>query len=83
MTTSYTIAAKYFFLLVLIFSIQISFSQSEKKGNIAAEIIQKQQLGYVLHLPLLTKEKKPLIIFLHDLIFYLHFPGLSTAIQYQ
>lgn len=65
MTTSYSIAAKYFFLLVLTFSIQISFSQSEKKGNIAAEIIQKQQLGYVLHLPLLTKEKKPLIIFLH------------------
>ncbi|MBG6110158.1 putative peptidase [Flavobacterium sp. CG_9.10] len=29
------------------------------------EIVEKHELGYVLHMPANTKEKKPLIIFLH------------------
>jgi len=42
-----------------------SWAQSEVKGTIAAEFTQKKQLGYALHIPKNTKDKKPLIIFLH------------------
>lgn len=43
----------------------VSFAQSEIKGNIKIDIIQKKELGYVLHIPANTNDKKPLIIFLH------------------
>ncbi|WP_235890149.1 hypothetical protein [Flavobacterium gawalongense] len=42
-----------------------SFSQSEVNGKMKTEIVQKHELGYALHIPANTKEKKPLIIFLH------------------
>lgn len=42
-----------------------SFSQSDVTGNIKTEIVQKIQLNYALHIPADTKEKKPLLIFLH------------------
>ena len=44
---------------------QLSFSQSIVSGTIKTEIVQKKQLEYLLHKPENTKEKKPLIIFLH------------------
>ena len=50
--------------LFLILS-QFSFSQSEVNGKMKTEIVEKHELGYVLHMPANTKEKKPLIIFLH------------------
>lgn len=56
---------KYFIFLLIAFLSTDAFSQYEVKGNITAEIIQKKQLGYLLHIPKNTKEKKPLIIFLH------------------
>jgi len=42
-----------------------AFAQSDVKGSMKTEIIQKKELGYALHIPKNTKEKKPLIIFLH------------------
>lgn len=51
-------------LLSLLLS-QLSFSQSIVSGTIKIEIVQKKQLEYLLHKPENTKEKKPLIIFLH------------------
>ena len=51
-------------LLSLLLS-QLSFSQSIVSGTIKTEIVQKKQLEYLLHKPENTKEKKPLIIFLH------------------
>jgi predicted peptidase len=56
---------KYVLFIFIAFISTRAFSQSEVKGTITAEIIQKKQLGYLLHLPKNTKEKKPLIIFLH------------------
>lgn len=41
------------------------FSQTEVNGSFSTEIVQKFQLNYALHIPGDTKEKKPLIIFLH------------------
>jgi predicted peptidase len=55
---------KKFLFLFLILS-QISFSQSDVNGKMKTEIVQKYELGYALHIPENTKEKKPLIIFLH------------------
>lgn len=51
-------------LLSLLLS-QLSFSQSIVSGTIKTEIVQKKQLEYLLHKPENTKDKKPLIIFLH------------------
>ncbi len=42
-----------------------SFSQSDINGKMKTEIVEKHELGYALHIPANTKEKKPLIIFLH------------------
>jgi predicted peptidase len=50
-----------FFLLI---AIQFSFSQSEVKGSFKTEVIIKKQVGYALHIPKNTKEKKPLIVFI-------------------
>lgn len=43
----------------------ISFAQKEITGTIKTEIVQKNELKYVLHIPKTIKEKKPLIVFLH------------------
>jgi len=40
------------------------FSQSETTGKINTVIMAKYELGYVLHKPANTKEKKPLIVFI-------------------
>ncbi|WP_281228826.1 prolyl oligopeptidase family serine peptidase [Flavobacterium aquiphilum] len=49
-----------FFLLSL-----MSFAQKDIIAKTNIEVVQKQELGYALHFPLDSKEKKPLIIFLH------------------
>ncbi|MNQ08767.1 Phospholipase/Carboxylesterase [compost metagenome] len=51
-------------VIALLFSLN-SFSQSDVNGKIKTEIVEKHELGYALHIPANTKEKKPLIIFLH------------------
>lgn len=51
-------------LIAFLFSLN-SFAQTDVKGNIQTEIVQKIQMGYALHIPANTKEKKPLIVFLH------------------
>jgi len=53
-----------FIIIALLVSLN-SFSQTDVNGKFKAEIIQKQEIGYALHIPVNTKEKKPLIIFLH------------------
>ena len=53
-----------FIIIALLVSLN-SFSQTDVNGKFKAEIIQKQEIGYALHIPANTKEKKPLIIFLH------------------
>jgi len=42
-----------------------SFSQTVVNRKMKIEIVQKHELGYALHIPANTKEKKPLIVFLH------------------
>lgn len=51
-------------VVALLFSLN-SFSQVDVNGKLKTEIVQKHELGYALHIPANTKEKKPLIIFLH------------------
>jgi len=51
-------------VIALLFSLN-SFSQSDVNGKLKTEIVQKQEIGYALHIPSNIKEKKPLIIFLH------------------
>ncbi|SHG18101.1 Phospholipase/Carboxylesterase [Flavobacterium micromati] len=51
-------------ILMVLFSF-ISVAQSEVVGKIKTEIIAQKELAYVLHIPITTNEKKPLIIFLH------------------
>lgn len=56
---------KYILLAITFLASFISFSQTEVTGKIKIESVSKHELNYVLHLPVNTKEKKPLIIFLH------------------
>jgi predicted peptidase len=42
-----------------------SFAQKEVKGKIQTKIVTEKELSYALHIPENTKEKKPLIVFLH------------------
>ena len=44
---------------------QFSFSQSDVVGTLKTEIVQKRELTFALHIPKHTKDKKPLIVFLH------------------
>lgn len=53
---------KWLFIAVLI--TQFAFSQSNHNGIFSTEITIKKQLGYALHIPKNTDEKKPLIIFI-------------------
>jgi predicted peptidase len=43
----------------------IMFAQNEKTGSFKTEIVQKIELGYLLHIPKDVKSQKPLIVFLH------------------
>ena len=56
---------KYKIILIAFLFTWNSFSQSEVNGKMKTEIVQKHEMGYALHIPANTKEKKPLIIFLH------------------
>lgn len=51
----------FLFLMVTHFS----FSQKDVIGTLKTEIVQKRELAYALHIPKHTKDKKPLIVFLH------------------
>lgn len=42
-----------------------TFAQKNVVGNAKIEVVQKQELGYALHIPADSKEKKPLLVFLH------------------
>jgi len=53
---------KWLFLALLI--THFAFSQSDIKGTLSTEVIIKKQIGYALHIPKNTKEKKPLLIFI-------------------
>lgn len=53
-----------FFVLAFLFSL-LSFGQKDIAGKTKVEVVQKQELGYLLHIPANTKEKRPLLIFLH------------------
>lgn len=50
-------------LLMLLFSV-ICFAQTEVTGTIKTEVVVKHELGYALHKPANTKDKKPLIVFI-------------------
>lgn len=50
-------------LLFILFSL-VGFAQSETTGKIKTVVVTNYELGYVLHKPLNTKEKKPLIVFI-------------------
>lgn len=52
-----------FALLMLLFSV-IGFAQSETNGKLKTVVVTNYELGYVLHKPANTKEKKPLIVFI-------------------
>lgn len=43
----------------------IMFAQNEKTGVFKTEIVQKVDIGYLLHIPKDVKSQKPLIVFLH------------------
>nr|WP_315232154.1 prolyl oligopeptidase family serine peptidase [uncultured Flavobacterium sp.] len=51
-------------IVALLFSI-VSLAQRDEIGTIKTEIVQKRELTFALHIPKNTKEKKPLIVFLH------------------
>ncbi|WP_428229182.1 prolyl oligopeptidase family serine peptidase [Flavobacterium sp.] len=50
-------------LLILLFYV-MGFAQSETTGTIKTVVMVKHELGYALHKPANTKEKKPLIVFI-------------------
>ena len=52
-----------FALLMLLFSV-IGFAQSDTNGKLKTVVVTNYELGYVLHKPANTKEKKPLIVFI-------------------
>lgn len=56
---------KYYLTVPLFFISLMSFAQKDIIAKTTIEVVQKQELGYAFHIPLNTKEKKPLLIFLH------------------
>lgn len=52
-----------FTLIILLFSV-LGFAQSESNGKLKTVQVINYELGYVLHKPANTKEKKPLIVFI-------------------
>lgn len=55
---------KYKMSLLLLFISVFGFAQSETTGKIKTVIVTNNELGYILHKPSNTKEKKPLIVFI-------------------
>ena len=55
---------KYKLGLLLLFISALSFAQSETTGKIKTVIVTNNELGYILHKPANTKDKKPLIVFI-------------------
>lgn len=55
---------KYQISLLLLFISVFGFAQSETTGKIKTVIVTNNELGYILHKPSNTKEKKPLIVFI-------------------
>jgi len=52
--------------IILLFLIigPISYSQNDVSGTVTNEIVIKKQIGYALHVPKKSKEKKPLLVFI-------------------
>ncbi|MCD9576481.1 prolyl oligopeptidase family serine peptidase [Flavobacterium soyae] len=55
---------KYKLGLVLLFISVLGFAQSETTGKLKTVVVTNYELGYVLHKPANTKDKKPLIVFI-------------------
>lgn len=54
------------FLLTLVVSCSFqSFAQETKKGTFTLDIVQRKTYGYAIHIPKNTREKEPLLVFLH------------------
>jgi predicted peptidase len=56
---------KYLSLIITLLATFFSFAQTDVIGKIKTKSIAKHELSYALHRPENTREKKPLIIFLH------------------
>lgn len=56
---------KYLFLAITFLTTLFSFAQTDVTGKIKTEIVTNHELNYALHVPKSSKEKKPLLIFLH------------------
>ena len=56
---------KKYFLFVLVVTFSFSSFAQEVKGSFSTEIKKSISYGYLLHKPVSSKEKKPLLIFLH------------------
>lgn len=56
---------KYTIIVIAFLCSLNSFSQKEVNGKMETKIVEKYELGYALHIPANTNEKKPLIVFLH------------------
>ncbi|MDD5149225.1 MAG: prolyl oligopeptidase family serine peptidase [Flavobacterium sp.] len=56
---------KFRILAIALLGSLVSFAQTEVNGKIETKIVTQKELNYALHIPENTKEKKPLILFLH------------------
>ena len=50
--------------IALLFS-NFSFAQKDIAGKVKTEVVKKKSIQYALHIPENSKDKKPLIVFLH------------------
>ncbi|WP_339656686.1 prolyl oligopeptidase family serine peptidase [Flavobacterium frigidarium] len=50
--------------IALVFS-NFSFAQKDIAGTVKTEVVKKKSIQYALHIPENSKDKKPLIVFLH------------------
>ncbi|MBU2061745.1 MAG: prolyl oligopeptidase family serine peptidase [Bacteroidetes bacterium] len=50
--------------IALLFS-NFSFAQKDIAGTVKTEVVKKKSIQYALHIPENSKDKKPLIVFLH------------------
>lgn len=56
---------KFKILAIALLGSLVSFAQTEVTGKIETKMVTQKELSYALHIPSSTKEKKPLILFLH------------------
>lgn len=56
---------KFKILAIALLGSLVSFAQTEVNGKIETKIVTQKELNYALHIPENTKDKKPLILFLH------------------